>query len=612
MQTDGIINRFKKLMNLERYWIFAGFVIILINYSPYLILGDKAYYPVFGDQIDELCAFNFRSIKEIFASNDYLIPWIGNGVPRVLFPSEFNVIVWLIFIFGITKTIILVSISASFVAFIGTWLFLKEHFFPYLSQKFNIIFGQNLFYLMLFIPSVYNGLRPIWVPGIFSVPGQMLVLYALLNLLKNRSHIRNWIIIIFYSFTSLFLYHNIFFVTALFVLFILLVILKKRFVWNVFIGLFLIVLIGIIIEYRLFSNIIHPIVKINRSEVFLGEINRNLSILKHIKEVILFCILSTKHFLTYYIMSYGINNSAMHNLLIVILFFLTFSLLFFLKEYKKILILFSFLFLGWTINGLTYDVALLKLLLCKTLPFLSTTIKSMSIRFNLLINIFWSSFLFFTLFILLSLKKIYNLSLILSESFLVFFLIYHFSLYRVSYDDIFDEPFAFTNNYIEKLNNEISFYSLLDTKLYSIIKNDILIKKGLKVNEYNVINLIFLEPDQKKFNKQKIIHSHLYLSIWATLNDFQTYDGYLPIWPKEKVDLYKSITNCNTNCNYRKHYFFPSSVNNDKYYLNYNFDLLKKENVKFIFSPKEIENTNLKFFGKYKGLSKTLYVYEIP
>jgi hypothetical protein len=61
---------------------------------------------VFDNQIDEMTFFTFESIGEFFAPNDYKVLWIGNRVQRVFFPSEFNILVWLLFLFGMVPSIL--------------------------------------------------------------------------------------------------------------------------------------------------------------------------------------------------------------------------------------------------------------------------------------------------------------------------------------------------------------------------------------------------------------------------------------------------------------------------------------------------------------------------
>lgn len=95
-------------MNFKNKWLILGIIIVLLNYLylPYSVVYDNAYYPVFDNQIDEMTFFTFESIGEFFAPNDYKVLWIGNRVQRVFFPSEFNILVWLLFLFGMVPSIL--------------------------------------------------------------------------------------------------------------------------------------------------------------------------------------------------------------------------------------------------------------------------------------------------------------------------------------------------------------------------------------------------------------------------------------------------------------------------------------------------------------------------
>lgn len=115
----------------------AAILLVLLLYSPYVLYYNKAYFPTGCDRLNELPMFMFNSISEILANNDYVISRFGEA-KRFCFPSEFYPIVWFIYFFGPLNYIIFISISSGLVSYIGSWLLLEKHVYPFFNNKFNV------------------------------------------------------------------------------------------------------------------------------------------------------------------------------------------------------------------------------------------------------------------------------------------------------------------------------------------------------------------------------------------------------------------------------------------------------------------------------------------
>jgi hypothetical protein len=140
----------------------------------------------------------------IFAPLDATIPNIMNGAPRVSFGSEFNVLLWLVYFFGLYPAYVLNQIIIRFIAFIGMYLLLQKHVLAW--EKNEVVSaGSALAFACL----------PFYAHFGLSVAGQPFVFYAFLNIRQHDMNLKNWLIIALVPFYSIFGISNLFLLCAM-------------------------------------------------------------------------------------------------------------------------------------------------------------------------------------------------------------------------------------------------------------------------------------------------------------------------------------------------------------------------------------------------------------
>lgn len=195
---------------------------------------------------------------ELLGSTEARIPQIINGeLQRNAFGTEFSLIVWLHAFFPTMVAYGLSQAITRFVAFLGMYLLLKEHFVP--DKNWAIIrVGVALAFAM----------TPFWPSGMLSTLGMPLALWAFLNIRKGDYSWKNYLVL-----TLLPLYASIvlgffFFLSALGVFWLSDGIREKRWNWPFFFAIVYMTLIFMLVEYRLVYSFIFDHEPNSRDEYF--------------------------------------------------------------------------------------------------------------------------------------------------------------------------------------------------------------------------------------------------------------------------------------------------------------------------------------------------------
>ena len=175
-----MIDNFRK-----NIYVYICLAVILIYLIPFFLLGQNSHVLI-HDNLDSNVVW-YKVLADsgmTFAKSNELIPNIMNGLPRSVYGSEFNVIVWLYNIFPPYIAYVINQILMHFIAFLGMWLLLKNHILK--GNRNAISLGVSLAFALL----------PFWPSGGLSVAGQPLVLYAFLNFRSGTFTWRDWLIIL--------------------------------------------------------------------------------------------------------------------------------------------------------------------------------------------------------------------------------------------------------------------------------------------------------------------------------------------------------------------------------------------------------------------------------
>ncbi len=571
---------------------YLSVFIILIYFSPYLILREDAYVCPDADNLDMIHLFKvIAESGKMFAKNTEIIPNGLMGIPRLFYPSEYFYMTWMFYFFKPFTVWVLNSILLSMIGYFSTFLLLKKHILKYFYSKGMVssFIADSCFYTNIITSGValYFALIPPWIYGGVSIVGQPLLLYVLLNL-RERNTIRDWLIALLFPFFSSFVFSNMFFFFFLGILFFFLMIKNKKIYYRVVIALFLLFLLSFIVEYRLFYNEITHQIETQRNALLGGEIRNNIPLWAFIKETILIMLENKFFFLTAFGPSYCRTDAIIIAGLIFIL-----SLYFVLKKQShKAILSFGLLLCAYLIFTALTNSALIKTPIAWLIPSLKNTVAGLTIRFHNLSQIVWV--LLYMLVIILFIDNKIKLNIIIC----CFFIntVYQFVFIKKS--EVSNN--AFLNNYINC--NKPSYKSYFDTKLFSEIDWFIQSNYTLKKSEYKV----------------GTISMNNFLPSIPLYNRFMTIDGYYAVYPKSTYMLSKAILGQlfdKVVVNNRKVYIIPKDFSSDGKIvaLPLNYGELRKQNCKFLFSMVEIDTSvnAIKFVKRFDGLYWKVYLYEI-
>ncbi|WP_281274533.1 DUF6044 family protein [Mesobacillus subterraneus] len=265
------------LQDKERTWIVLALMVIALFLSPYFILGENAHIRV-HDNLDSNLAW-YKVLAEsgqIAGSVKSEIPQIINGLPRNAMGTEYSLIVWLYVWF---PTMVAYGISQAitrFIAFLGMYLLLKDHYIQESSQSF-IRVGAALAF----------ALTPFWPSGMLSTLGMPLALWAFLHIRNGKGAGFHYLALTLLPFYSSIVLGFFFFLTAM-GLFWLTDVIRGR-GWNLrfLLAIAYMTLVYLITDYRLVYSFLFDNVPNSRDEYFHARLTFWHSVRLTIKNFIL-------------------------------------------------------------------------------------------------------------------------------------------------------------------------------------------------------------------------------------------------------------------------------------------------------------------------------------
>lgn len=230
------------LLNNRKLLWSVGFLILSIYFLPYFTQGQNVHLITF-DNLDSVVP-QFKILAEsgkIFSDSMDIIPNMMNGLPRLSYGSEFNVILWLYYFFNDFTAYVINDIVVHIVAFVAMIILLSRY-----------IIVQELKYrnLLIFSIALMFALVPFWSNGGLSVSGQPLVLYAFLNIRGDRDNKWDWLILILMPFYSSFIVVFFFFLFAAGLVFLYDIYKTKQINYKFILAIILMTSIYLLVEYR--------------------------------------------------------------------------------------------------------------------------------------------------------------------------------------------------------------------------------------------------------------------------------------------------------------------------------------------------------------------------
>ena len=251
------------LQDKERKLILFSLIVISLFLSPYFILGDDAHIRV-HDNLDSNLAW-YKLLAEsgqITGSLEARLPQIINGLPRNALGTEYSLIVWLYVWF---PTMIAYGISQSitrFVAFIGMYLVLRDHFIKG-EDKSLIRVGTALAF----------ALTPFWPSGMLSTLGMPLALWAFLYIRKGKGSWPHYLALTLLPLYSSIVLGFFFFLSAMGIFWLSDVIRGKGWNWRFFLSIVYMTAVYLITDYRLVYSFLFDGEPNSRDEYFHARLS---------------------------------------------------------------------------------------------------------------------------------------------------------------------------------------------------------------------------------------------------------------------------------------------------------------------------------------------------
>lgn len=235
-------------LNNKSILITIALLTIAIYLSPLFIYGESLHMVVY-DNLDSNVVW-FKILAEsgkIFADSMDIIPNMMNGLPRLSYGNEFNLILWFYYFLEPFHAYMLNEIIMHFFAFFSMYMLLSH----YIIDK-----KTNYYYLIITTVSLLFALLPFWPSGGLSIVAQPLVLYAFLNIYYRTDTKYDWLILILIPFYSSFVFSFFFFLFFVGLFFIYHTLNSKQIHWKFFFALFLMISVFLLINYRLVYNML--------------------------------------------------------------------------------------------------------------------------------------------------------------------------------------------------------------------------------------------------------------------------------------------------------------------------------------------------------------------
>lgn len=246
----------------EALWKWGSIFGLVLYLIPLIIYGDKLQFLAF-DNLDSNVVW-FKVLAEsghIFSSNDTIIPNIMHGLPRLLFGSEFDVLLWLYYFFTPIHAYIINEILMHSVAFISMYIFLDKYLFKedHNENKSIYTYGGALFF----------ALSPFWPSAGLSLPLMPLLTLVMLRFEQRENNWQDWLFVFLFPLYTHFILIYFFYLLLAAIYFISKSIKTRTFNVNFFLALLFITIIFLLKDYRLVLAMFfeHDFIS-NRSEYF--------------------------------------------------------------------------------------------------------------------------------------------------------------------------------------------------------------------------------------------------------------------------------------------------------------------------------------------------------
>lgn len=550
-----------KIINFDVVALIFCISLLTIYLSPYFINVDNSYFLVHDNLNSNVIWYSrIADQKYLFANNDVQVPFMFNGIPRGCYPSEYNLYIILFTFFSPIAAYCINLILLHLVAFVGSILLLKKYFL------------QNVNTSYIYLIALCYAILPFWPSGQIGVAGMPLLLYALLNLHFETHKKISWSIVLFFPFYSSFIFSNVFFIVFFSLAYLAFSLFRKeKLKYQVITALSIFVLISLLVEYRLLYMQFAKHIITHRS-LYKELTSSNLNYFGWLGAALRYFFFGQYHFYSYHyfllILSVPVaiisSNKYRMEILLILLFMLMVSL-------------------QTTSASVPALIWLNKLLALK---------NSMQLRFTALFPLL--SLILFSIIVkvlILKGKNILAYAVIAIQLLLVGGMVFPGDYSK----DVFTES-AFYNTHIS------GNYSCRTFKRYFVEDLFAKVSKVVPPGDYNILAIGF---------ESQIVQ----------LSNYNTIDGYHYFYPVEKTMMIKKILTPFINKNPEVKVFLGSRISISKILknkeksmpknLDLDFETLRANNCKYIFSTDSLNNPEISLFKQVKEGKGGLYIYEL-
>lgn len=189
--------------------VFTAIFLSSTIYYLYPLWADSTNVPiVIFDNLDSTFVW-LKLLTEsgkTFAGSQEIIPNMMNGLPRLSYMSEFNILVWLVKAFGPVKAYVINESLMHIVAFFSMSILLRHYFIPSDTPYRIVAIG---------LLSALFSYTPFWAGGMLSIPALPLIFFALLRIRDHSDRWPEWIILLVLPFFTSFILVYFFFLVMM-------------------------------------------------------------------------------------------------------------------------------------------------------------------------------------------------------------------------------------------------------------------------------------------------------------------------------------------------------------------------------------------------------------
>ena len=237
-------------LSTKWFWKVISFVAIAMYLAPLILWGENINMLIY-DNLDSNVVW-LKILAEsgmIFAENDAIIPNMMNGLPRLSYGSEFNVLLWLYYFFSPIVAYTINEVLIHTIAFFSMFLLINRYVVPaHLRYRHTIVYFTSLVF----------ALQAFWPSAGLSIAALPLMTYIFINIYKNRATKVDWFLLFLLPLYTSFVLVYAFYLGFVIIFMIIDTLYNKRIHRPFFIAFLTVLSLYLLVEYRLvLSMILH-------------------------------------------------------------------------------------------------------------------------------------------------------------------------------------------------------------------------------------------------------------------------------------------------------------------------------------------------------------------